>query len=312
MRQLAGEGKSPSKAVSDQVSLLALALIFTVGFPGLPVFSGEYRAINPNEAVNKIREAKIINPQCSVKVAFTGKEEATVVIQRDPKASDEDCKIDAVLVARTLMDKYPNQLMRVKSVFTKSPGECGQATVTAGDIRSFRNGQLDKRSLLDSIELVHLGPLEAMKAVSSADPGATAGVVPGPLQPWRLLTLEHINKLAALGVNVRTCLDEFNQIEGLVPTSQQKELRRRLVRLNGQLREQDEMTVEAKQTRFALFGNRRKPMVMITERLQEMASQGKDVSPYTDKVKEIERLKSDGRTQEAKRLMNELSQSLGI
>jgi hypothetical protein len=311
---LAGEGKSENKVLGASASLFAIALGLAFCLDRLPVWSLENSVVNSDEAVGKIRQAKIINPQCSVKMAITGKEEATVVIQRDPKASDDDCKIDAVLVTRTLMDRYPTQLVRVKSVFIKSPGECGEATVTAGDIRSFKNGELDKKSLLDSIELVKLGPLEAMKLISSADPSATTGVVPGLLQPWRLLTLEHINRLAAVGVNVKVYLDEFNQIEGLVPTTEQKELRRRLFRLNNQLRQQDEMTLQAKEPRSGLFawGARRKPMLAITEKVQQMANQGKDVTSYTDKIKEIERLRSDGRSQEAKRLMNELSQSLGI
>lgn len=312
MRPLAGGGEGQISVVSGRAVLLAIALGLIVYSP--VAWSSEDSPINLEEAVNRIRQAKILNPQCSVKLAITGKEEATVVVQRDPKASDEDCKIDAVLLTRTLMDKYPAQLVRVKSVFVRSPGECAQATVTAGDIRSFSNGAIDKKSLLDSIELVKLGPLEAMKSISKADPAANSGAVAGPLQPWRLLTLEHINKLAAVGVNVKVYLDEFNQIEGLAATSQQKELRRRLLHLNEQLREQERMTIQAKQSRPGIFGigNRKRPMVAISEKVQEMASQGKDVTPYTDKIKEIERLRLDGRIQEAKRLVNELSQSLGL
>jgi hypothetical protein len=300
------------------VGVLAIGLSLGVWAQCRLAMGIESKAIDPNEAVDKIREAKIINPKCSVAVSVTGKEEATVLIQRDPRASDEDCKIDAILVSRTLMDRYPSQLMRVKSVFAVGGGGTGQATVTAGDIRAFKSGQLDKKALLESIELVKVNPLPPLAAGSLANREPLPAVVGGPFETQRQRILQHINTLAALGVNTKSFRDQFDEIEKTMVTSELRETGKKLSSLNNELAEQDDLTRQARRPFFRMpgFGPRRRAMVAwnerVQERLKELASQGKDISPYTEQLTEIERLKGDRRVQEANRKMNELSHTLGI
>jgi hypothetical protein len=301
------------------VSLLGgLTLAFWTQFQ--PALSEQSKAISPSEAVSRIREAKIIDPGSHLQVALTGKEEATVIVQRNPKAADEDCKIDAILIARTLMGIYPSQLVRVKSIFTKAGYDSDQATITAGDIKSFQSGQLDKKSLLDSIELVKVStlvPFASTKSPPEALPSETrraVNVAPGPYRAWRLLTLEHISKLATVGVNVKVFLDQFNDIEKLIGTPQQRNMKGSLSQITSELEDQDELTRQAQKGSggASANGQRKRPMVAVNAKLRDLASQGKDISNYTEQVKEIRQLRIAGRDQEANRMVKELSRALGI
>jgi hypothetical protein len=94
-------------------------------------------SLRAEDALSKIKQAKILDPKYSVKLAFTGEEEATLNVERNPKATDNDCKIDAVLLAKTIMSAYPSRIVRVKVVFTKRDQSSEEAIVTAGDVRSF-------------------------------------------------------------------------------------------------------------------------------------------------------------------------------
>lgn len=272
-----------------------------------PSLSEETVAVSEELAAQKIRQAKIIDPHSTLRVEVASNEEARVVVGRNPKASDEDCKIDAILLAKTLMEAFPGKLMRVKAIFTQSNADSGQITVTVGDIKSFKSGQLDKKALLDSIEFVKVG------SSSLTEVRAPVKALPGLYQNWRQLLLDEIRLLANQDVNVTVFVDDFNQIEKILGTAGEREIKRRLLSLDAELKDQAELSRIARQSLLRMPGavRPRRPLLEVHSRIQELAQQGKDVTPYMEQLKEIRRLKLTGRIQEANRLVNELSRTLG-
>lgn len=274
---------------------------------GSPSLSEERAAALKDVAAQKIRQAKIIDPHTSFSVDMPGNEEARIILGRNLKASDEDCKIDAILLAKTLMEAFPGQLVRVKAIFTTPNQDSSQITVTVGDIKSFKSGQLDKKALLDSIELVKVG------SSSLTEVRAPVKALPGLYQNWRQLLLDEIRLLANQDVNVAVFVDDFNQIEKMLGTAGEREIKRRLLSLDSELKDQAELSRIARQPLLRMPGavRPRRPLLEVHSRIQELAQQGKDVTLYMEQLKEIRRLKLTGRNQEANRLVNKLSRTLG-
>jgi hypothetical protein len=288
-------------------ALVALSMFWSM-LSVCPALS-QTETISKDEALQKIKEAKILDPRCAVRLGWTGKAEVMVVTARNPKAIDDDCKIDAVMITKTLMDAYPNQFVRVKVIFSKGDGDCSAATVTAGDIKSFKVRALDKKSLLDSIELVKVSSLDVVDSSSAVNPTT---VIAGPFQPWRLTTLEHITGLSREGVNVKVFMDDFNAIETMVRTSPPREVRNALAILTAHLNDQDELTREAKTSAHPVTANGRqeRSWLQVRARLQELAKEGKDISSYQEQLREIRELRSSGRNLEANHLFRQLARTL--
>jgi len=313
-----------------RIVIVLNVLVFCHWTGTYPAFSQTTR-INADEAASKLKLAKIIDPRCALRLTLTGKEEATIITERNPKATDEDCKIDAVLLTKSLIEAYPKQIARVKVIFSQADGDGSQATVTAGDIKSFGSGAIDKRTLLDSIEIAKVSSLEV---VSAGNQSVDSKVKMGPFQPWRLLLLEHISKLAQQGVNVKVFLDNFNHIEAMVGASNKGELRNSLRKLDAQLRGQDELTREARQP--AISSNRRVTQLksgqarrsngdvmaatakekergkLIRAHIRDMAVEGKDVGSYLEQLQQIRNLRESGRYEEASQLLDRLAHTFGI
>jgi hypothetical protein len=118
-----------------------------------------------DEALQKsIEEAKILGSGYSVSAATAGKvvtlSTYTNLQSKDP---DNDCKIDAVLLAKKAFDLNPD-LTRVRVLFYNFDRQSyREINVTTGDVLAFGSGQLSKDKLLDSLELKVVAEPKAQK-----------------------------------------------------------------------------------------------------------------------------------------------------
>lgn len=121
-----------------------------------------------SEAVDALEKAKILAPtiRLNARVAEDGIEVATY---KNPKANQNDCKIEALLIAKTLVDLAPGEVPRVVVYFYNSTSLSSfkQVSVTAGDVKAFAAGAISKDELLKSLVIKDDSILEPAKRVAS-------------------------------------------------------------------------------------------------------------------------------------------------
>jgi hypothetical protein len=111
------------------------------------------------EVLRLVREAKILSPDLEVNAEVNGAE-INISTYLNPKANDNDCKIDAVLIAKKLFDSYqPDSFADVKVCFyeTTDPSRSMYRTVIVrtGDLEVFSKNAITKEALLASITVAH-------------------------------------------------------------------------------------------------------------------------------------------------------------
>ncbi|MBX9690643.1 MAG: DUF1795 domain-containing protein [Candidatus Obscuribacterales bacterium] len=71
------------------------------------------------------------------------------------KNKENDCKIDAVLLAKKVFDAAPGLArVKVKLLDPRGTGACKNVTITLGDITAFSSGKVNMQSLMNSLEIV--------------------------------------------------------------------------------------------------------------------------------------------------------------
>jgi hypothetical protein len=116
---------------------MSLTLISSIKIPALAAsFS-----LTDAEVVNALEKAKILAPSIRLN-ARVSPDEVIIATYKNPKAEDKDCKIDAVLIAKAVMDLAPGEVPRVTVYFYSSStlSKYKQVEVTAGDVKAFASG----------------------------------------------------------------------------------------------------------------------------------------------------------------------------
>ncbi|MBU6453570.1 MAG: hypothetical protein KGS72_17455 [Cyanobacteria bacterium REEB67] len=106
------------------------------------------------DITSAIEKAKIFDSSIRLNARINS-DEIMVSTYKNPKAADQDCKIDAVLVAKTIMDLAPGEVPRVTVYFYSAStlSSYKEVSVTAGDVKAFASGSLSKDELLSSIKI---------------------------------------------------------------------------------------------------------------------------------------------------------------
>jgi hypothetical protein len=107
------------------------------------------------EIINAIEKAKILAPGISVN-ADVYRDQVSVSTYRNTRANDDDCKIEAAMIAKTVLDLAPKEISRVMIYFFSmaNPTQYREVAVTTGDIKAFSAGQTDEKQLISSLKLV--------------------------------------------------------------------------------------------------------------------------------------------------------------
>ncbi|MBX9672765.1 MAG: hypothetical protein K2X70_04940 [Candidatus Obscuribacterales bacterium] len=106
------------------------------------------------DVTHAIDKAKILAPTITFNVRVS-KDEVEVATYKNPKAVDKDCKIEAVLIAKAVMDLSPGEVSRVTVYFYSSSAlsRYKSLTVTAGDVKAFAAGAIGQDELLTSLKI---------------------------------------------------------------------------------------------------------------------------------------------------------------
>src|ERR1700733_4468933 len=212
--------------------VLALALQAS-GTAGFAQSDAESSAL-----VEQIRHANVVDPSFKLQVSLAG-EDALITTQRKPKASDADCKIEAVLLAKTVFDGVSDKIQRVKVLLLDyDANDCSSVIVKKAEVKLFGTGGLTQKELLSSLEIV--------KATISGSESKSLSVADGPEQPARLLILGRIERLKTKGTNVSAFMNVFNQLEESAKKGDAAAVTTQAQYLSEKLSDQEAMLKQAK------------------------------------------------------------------
>jgi hypothetical protein len=193
-------------------------------------------AITAEEVVKVVEKAKILTSEYKV-TASVGGGEARINTYRNPKASDKDCKIDAVLIAKEVMQADPSAITRVSVRFydTTNISRYREVVVRQGDVKAFGSRQMSPDALLSSIEIT-VGDMNAGRGQRKT----AGGVFEGPLVGERTQALGRIQMLRERGVGVTPFMVLFNAAEEQAKTGDKNSLIESLNALNAALNNADD------------------------------------------------------------------------
>ncbi|MBX9667568.1 MAG: hypothetical protein K2X93_08125 [Candidatus Obscuribacterales bacterium] len=130
---------------------LGLSIVTAVSL-GLQ-FAPAFALANANQVADAIYKARILAAGAAIKVKVQA-DKASVSTYRNDRATDRDCKIEALLVGKTLFDaNFGLTNVTVYFFNNKSPSEYKVVSIRTGDVKGFDSGQVSQDELLSSIEI---------------------------------------------------------------------------------------------------------------------------------------------------------------
>lgn len=204
-------------------------------------------ALSDAQCVSIIEKAKILTPDSRVQ-ASVGPREVWVSAYRNPKANEKDCKIDAILMAKVLMDADPKNITMIKVRFYDPTNRTSfrEVRVGAGVVKAFGEGRVSQDELLASVALDR-GEEEISKYRNQSYREITGSseVVDGVYRSERLGLYSRIQALKERGVGVQPFMGEFFRIEDQVRRGDDGGARAAMHYLDSKLSEQEERYKQA-------------------------------------------------------------------
>lgn len=208
----------------------------------MTAFVGADAAVSSKVIESKITAAKVLPPNEKFAVSLQGDEAiiSKFKIERS-KNADKDSKIEAVLLAKIVMDTDPTvKKVRTRFFDKAAPTTFSSITVRIGDIKSFASGSITQTELLGSLDQVTgtdanagMGALlpavtakvesskvEPMEAKAEGPPAIV--VVEGPRADERKALLGRIKDLQKNGINTSAYEAYFVSIEDAAKKNDQK------------------------------------------------------------------------------------------
>jgi len=229
---------------STILKYLYLTLI-TVGFSFSPAFS---QASEADKIELAVRKANVINKQYPLH-AVVNDREAMILTRRHPHATDDDMRIDSILITKSVLDSFTGGIDTVKVLFRDEDASGGKCVlVTANDIKEYATGSMEPKKFLATIAVNNIGgDDEVNRSKISADESKMI-VSPGPFEEKRLLLMDRINTLRRKGTGVAPFEAIFAQIDQLAKAGRPAPVRDAIGALGEELSQQEDMVRQASRT----------------------------------------------------------------
>jgi len=264
----------------------------------------EAPAITPSEMVIVIRNAKIVTADAPVRASLIN-QEAIITTKRNPKANDKDCKIEAIMIGKVLVDTYSKEILRVKVLFSDYENQkYTSVSLSKGDLTAFGDGKLNQDELLNSLQLTTFKEDVSPFSDRASESGTTTGINPGPLLDKRLLLLSRIESLKQKGTNVKAYMDYFNTIEDAVRNSDEEKVKSLTASLSEKLNDQEKMRQQAQVTGL------KNEVLRFQTHIQQHVLSGKKLPFDLGQIQRVQQLVVAGKNAEAKSLMDSLERTM--
>lgn len=268
--------------------------------------------LTPAEIVGVLRSAKIVKQDLSLRASYTSGD-CIVTTQRSKAAADDDCKIDAILMARSLFQSFPDAgILHVKVLFSNyEEHKYMEVSVSKSDVEAFASGKLSRAELLGTITAATYDEdVDPFAPASKQDESvAAASVVPGALVDKRLILLGRIDSLKKHGTNPEMFLDSFQNIEDMVKAQKDPSIIEAAVsKLNGDIDDQEKRREDANKA------NMRQQAAVFYSNVQAYTIKAMATNkklPFTmNDVAKVQQLVTAGRYEEAATLMHQLNSKM--
>lgn len=194
-------------------------------------------AIDAASLTDIIRNANILKYDKAPKVTISGAQITTSVDPMGPpgKTSDQDLKIDALLVAKSLYDAAPQELNSCKIIFSNGGKDARYTIISRQKVSEYSSGSVNAQELLGSLSLTAV--------VQESQPE----VVEGPFYERRILVWERIENLRKQGTGVKPFESLYSDLEGSIKANDdQKTIFNKLTSLEEKLSGQETQIAQAK------------------------------------------------------------------
>ncbi len=222
------------------------ALLIVAGYYTNPVFA---TLLSSKELEKKIEASGVVRP--GERISLGGKDDEVIVHKyraKDSTDTEKDCKIEAVLISKAVMDA-DNSVKKVKTRFFEplNPSMYSEVLVGLSAIKAYATGVITQEDLLASLELnsgveKSQSPQSITKAApsneSKVDHIDLTGVVDGPLKDERAKLLSQIKQLHDLNVNTKAYTEQFSTMEEKVQAGDSSETATLLIRLKSSVESQ--------------------------------------------------------------------------
>ncbi|MGD9683784.1 MAG: hypothetical protein AB7W16_21675 [Candidatus Obscuribacterales bacterium] len=228
--------------IRTTIAMIAL-LVGSAVFPGPPSQGADSgsRKLSTSELRAIIIQDKALASSQDVEVVGTGPQ-VTVMTAPAPgtaeKDLEKDLKIDAMFVARSLIEAVPGQIEAVKVLYNTHGRDARFVIINKLTVDRFGSGKISAEDLLASLSLETVG----------RDGQAESRVAPGPLMERRLLISRRIDELRNAGTDVRHCQELFDAVEAQVRGKQSSNLEKIVADLETRLSEQEKDLAQARRT----------------------------------------------------------------
>ncbi len=270
----------------------------------IPAGFAEAPNLTPAEMVLVIRNAKIVTAESPLRASLIN-QEAIITTKRNAKATDKDCKIDAIMIGKVLVDTYSKEILRVKVLFSDyENGKYTSVSLSKGDLAAFADGKLSQDDLLSSLQLTTYKEDVSPFSEKGGESATTTGISPGPLLDKRLLLLSRIESLKQKGTNVKAYMDYFNTIEDAVKNSDEEKVKSLTTSLSDKLNDQEKMRQQAHATGV------KNEVLRFQTHIQQHILSGKKLPFDLGQIQRVQQLVVAGKNAEAKTLMDSLERTM--
>lgn len=219
-------------------SALAMAALSMIPAPS----SAEQNTISDDKLLSAIRAANVVKPGLPLRVAVDGSK-VIVQTQRTKKQNDNDCKIDAAFIAKSVLDCKAQGVDRVNVLFSHDTDEkFDKVAVTSDDVTRFGNGSISEQDLLKRVSISPVQPAQ----IRSLAPHADAE----PYAARKLMLVDRIEALRQKGANVTAFEKLFSDMESLHSQSKNDEADQTINRLANAIKDQQDLAKQAKRVQM--------------------------------------------------------------
>ena len=186
--------------------LLSIALAVTFAYQGAHVSClAAEDTVTESELVTILRATKVVPSDSKLTASISG-DEIVVSTSKKDGASDEACKIEAVLIAKTVFDSVKNDAQRAKVIlFDFKSNNYSEIAVKRAEVKMFGSGQLTEKELLSSLEIKN--------GDGDSNDDDSLKLAPGPNQQGRVLLNVRLKKLEKQGSNISDLWPIFEKME---------------------------------------------------------------------------------------------------
>ncbi len=234
--------KKGANAVRRQQNLFVVFTLLLWYFPGC-LASPPKNTLTAAQIRTVVQKLDILQPESREQVYATYEGGVcTISLFRQPEATRQDCKIDAVLLTRDLSRLDPH-ISLVRCIFYDfdRQNQYWDVSVRPGLVTAFGAGRIDQEKLLNSTILKEdsqANPLsERYKQTSYTGILNEDTVVPGPLQESRLALALRLKDLRSRKIDVSNFSQDFLRLEDAARRRQEDGLKERIESVDHRLDE---------------------------------------------------------------------------